>query len=324
MHAGAMGLSLLAVPLNVQALRTLADGETSLSGLSAALGHPPASTMRSYLGSLEELGVVERRQEAGFPGSVSYALTSSGKGLLWVESIHRGWLQLAPNGPVQPATQAAKSAIKALIGGWSSGIVRALAARPFALTELSRLIPQISYPTLERRLSAMRRVGLAEARRNGSGRGTPYAATHWLRHAVGPLTASMEWEQRHCAEQAPALRRIDIEAPLLLVAPLLELDRGRSPICRLAVELGTGAATDYAGVMVTIKEGRPTAWLSRLNGEADAWATGSLSDWLRWFNGKDEARLDFGGDTAIAAALVDSLRAEMVPVARVGSREGGS
>ena len=311
MHAGEMGLSLLAVPLNVHALRALAEGETSLSSLSAALGHPPASTMRSYLGSLEDLGVIERRQEAGFPGSVSYALTPSGNVLLWVENIHQGWLQLAPNGPIQPATQAAKSATKSLIGGWSSGIVRALAARPFSLTELSRLIPQISYPTLERRLSAMRRVGLVEARRNGSGRGTPYAATDWLRHAVAPLTASMEWEQRHCADQAPVLRRIDIEAPLLLLAPLLELDRARSPVCRLAVELGSGTAADYAGVMVTMKEGRPTAWLSRLNGAADAWATGSLGDWLRWINGKDEARLEFGGDAGIATALAESLRAEV-------------
>jgi DNA-binding HxlR family transcriptional regulator len=319
MHAGVMGLSLLAVPLNVHALRALADGETSLSSLSAALGHPPASTTRSYLGSLEELGVIERRQEGGFPGPVSYALTPCGEGLQWVESVLQGWLQLAPSGPIQPATQAAKSATKALIGGWSSGIVRALAARPFALTELSRLIPQISYPTLERRLSAMRRVGLVEAQKDGSGRGTPYAATDWLRHAVAPLTASMEWEQRHCPEQAPALRRIDIEAPLLLVAPLLELDRGDSPVCRLAVELGTGAATDYAGVMVTMKEGRPTAWLSRLNGAADAWATGSLSDWLRWINGRDEARLEFGGDADAAAALAESLRAEVALGAPSGS-----
>jgi DNA-binding HxlR family transcriptional regulator len=311
MYAGEMGLSLLAVPLNVQALRALDDGETSLSSLSAALGHPPASTMRSHLGTLEQLGVIERRQEPGFPGTVSYALTPCGEVLLWVESVLHGWIQLAPNGPIQPATQTAKSAIKALIGGWSSGIVRALAARPFSLTELSRLIPQISYPTLERRLSAMRRVGLVQAQRNGSGRGTPYAATDWLRHAVAPLTASMEWEQRHCAEQTPALRRIDIEAPLLLVAPLLELDHARSPVCRLAVELGSGAATDYAGVMVTMKEGRPTAWLSRLNGAADAWATGSLRDWLRWINGKDEARLEFGGDAGAAAALAESLRAEV-------------
>jgi DNA-binding HxlR family transcriptional regulator len=311
MHAGVMGLSLLEVPLNVHALRTLSEGEASLSSVSAALGHPPASTLRSHLASLEDLGVVERRQEPGFPGSVSYALTTCGEGLLWVESTLRGWLQSAPSGSLQPATQAAKSATKALTGGWSSGIVRALAARPFALTELSRLIPQISYPTLERRLTAMRRVGLVEARNNGSGRGTPYAATDWLRHAVAPLTASMEWEQRHCAERAPALRRIDIEAPLLLVAPLLELDRGGSPVCRLAVELGTGAATDYAGVMVTMKEGRPAAWLSRLNGAADAWATGSLSDWLRWINGRDEARLEFGGDAAAAAALAESLRTEV-------------
>jgi hypothetical protein len=108
--------------------------------------------------------------------------------------------------------------------------------------------------------------------------------------------------------QASALRRIDIEAALLLAAPLVELDAGTSTVCRVAVELGNGPGADYAGVLVTVEEGKPTSWLSRLNGKADSWASGSVADWLLWFTGREDERLEFGGDPSVAMALVESLR----------------
>jgi DNA-binding HxlR family transcriptional regulator len=311
MHAGVNGLSLLAVPLYVDLLEALRPGDFPLSQLSKAVGHPPASTLRSYLRNLEDLGAIERHREPQFPAAVSYCITAAGTELLEVEKTLEGWLALAPDGSVPVGSQAAKSVVKALVDGWSSGIVRAFAARPFALTELSRLIPSISYPTLERRLSAMRRVGLVEARRNGSGRGTPYRATAWLRRAVAPLTASIEWEQKHCEQQAAPLRRMDIEATLLLAVPMLELEAGTSTVCRVAVELSNGATPDYAGVVVTVQDGRPVSWQSRLDGRADAWASGSVTDWLRCFNGGDQERLEFGGDPPVAMALADSLRKQI-------------
>lgn len=311
MHAGVRGLLLLAVPLQFHLLKALVQGEVSLSDLSKAVGHPPASTLRSYLRNLEDLGAIERHREPEFPAAVSYRITTAGTGLLKLGDALQGWLNLAPESPVSIGSQAAKSAVKALVDGWSSGIVRALAARPFTLTELSRLISSISYPTLERRLSAMRRVGLVEAQRSGSGRGTPYRATVWLRRAVAPLTASIEWEQRQCAQQAPALRRMDIEATLLLAVPLVELDAGTSTVCRVAVELGDGPELDYAGVMVQVEHGKPTSWQSRLDAKADAWASGTVADWLHCFNGGDQQRLEFGGDPAVAKAVTESLRTKM-------------
>ena len=312
MNAGVNGLSLLAVPLYVNLLEALEGEEVPLARLSQAVGHPPASTLRSYLRNLEQLGAIERRREPEFPAAVSYRIATAGSEILKVSETLQAWLALAPEGPVPVGSQAAKSVVKALVDGWSSGIVRALAARPFALTELSRLIPSISYPTLERRLGAMRRVGLVEARRTGTGgRGTPYSATVWLRHAVAPLTAATEWEQQHCPQEASPLRRMDIEAALLLAVPLLELDPDISTVCRVSVELSSGTSPDYAGVMVTVEDGRPTSWQSRLNGEADSWASGSVADWLQCFNGGQERQLEFGGDPSVAMTLTESLRSKV-------------
>src|SRR3954470_1092684 len=187
MRAGASGLSLLSVPLNVHLLWALEEDERSLADLSQAVGLPPASTMRAYLRTLGDWGVVDRKRESTFPGSVGYALTESGEKLVQVGQALQRWLKGAPNGEMALGSPAAKSAVKALVDGWEVAIVRALAARPCTLTELDRLIPRTSYPTLERRLTAMRKVGQIEGRRDGNGRGTPYGVTKWLRHAITPL-----------------------------------------------------------------------------------------------------------------------------------------
>jgi DNA-binding HxlR family transcriptional regulator len=317
MRPGAHALSLLATPLNVHVLESLREERLSLADLRKAVGHPPATTMRGYLGNLTEIGVIERDRAAAFPGSVTYGITASGEKLLAVAEIVRQWLDLAPEEPVELGSRAAKSAIKALIDGWSTGIVRALASRPFTLTEISRLISQTSYPTLERRLTGMRQVGLAAATPDGSAKGTPYVATRWLRLAVAPLAAATAWEQRWDPSRGAALGRIDIEAAFLLAVPLLELSSTLSGICRLAVELRKGSDLAFAGVVVTVEKGMPTACITRLSAEADAWATGTPSGWFRWVGESDPEEIELGGDVGLLMDLADGLRAVHVAEQRV-------
>jgi DNA-binding HxlR family transcriptional regulator len=306
------------MPLNLHVLKALEDQDLPLSDLNRAVGHPPATTMRAYLKGLTDLGAVERRQEADFPGSVSYTLTETGHKLLAAAAVLQHWLESAPDGPIALGSSAAKSAIKTLVDGWNATIVRVLATRPFALTELARLIPSISYPTLERRIAAMRRVGLLEAQRNGSGsRGTPYKATRWLRQGAAPLTAAIAWERRWAPAQTSTIGRIDVETSFLLAIPLLELPEELSGCCRLAVEMRAESKLEYAGVMVTMDGGRLVSCTARLGGEPDAWATGTALDWFGWVNGHHDHQLDFGGDTALARMIMEALREVLLPVARV-------
>jgi hypothetical protein len=188
-----------------------------------------------------------------------------------------------------------------------------LAARPLALTELDRFIPQVSYPTLERRLTAMRLVGLIEPCRD-NGRVARYQVTPWLRSAVAPLTAAVAWERRCLPGQAPAPGKMGIEATFLLAVPLLELPSEVSGTCRLAVELRRGAELEFAGVMVTLQEGQLRSCVSRLEGQPDSWASGNILDWLRWMRGTNGHQVELGGDTTVANAIADGLRNALVPV----------
>lgn len=310
MRTGAEALSMLAVPLNVNVLRTLEEGPgpTPLSDLRRSVGHPPVTTMRSYLRRLVDLDLVQRHREDDFPGSVSYLITPQGKRLLAVGDVLQAWLRGAPEGEVEIGSTASKSAVKALVDGWSTGLVRALAARPLGLTELNRIIPQVSYPTLERRLTAMRQVGLVEPDPRANGRVSRCQATPWLRQAVAPLTAAVGWEFVCLPNQMPAPGRIDAEAALLLAVPRLRLPPEVDGTCRLAVEFRRGSELDFAGVTIQISGGRVKSCVSRIDGTPDASATGGVLDWLRWMRDDTAHRIEIGGDPSLANAVADGLR----------------
>lgn len=306
MRAGAHALSLLSVPLNAQVLFALEEEPLPLSAVRKAAGSPPPTTMRGYLRNLTDLGVLHRHRREDFPGQLDLALGAPGRGLLPVAEVLKTWLSSAPEGHVEVGSLAAKSSIKALIEGWSHGIVRAIAARPLSLTELDDLIASLSYPSLERRLTAMRDVGQLAACA-GDGRGTPYAATDWLRRAVGPLVAAALWERSHLPDASAPIGRLDIEAAFLLATPLAKVSAALSGACRLAVELPRDDGRSLAGVQVVLRGGEAVSCTSRLAGHVDATATGSVRSWLEALNYDTPNCLEFSGDRELATDIVDAL-----------------
>jgi DNA-binding HxlR family transcriptional regulator len=277
--------------------------------LHGAVGSPPQSTVRMYTRRLDQLGLLERRRRQEFPGRTEYSITPAGDSFLEVADFLREWLSEAPDGPIQLGTIAGKSRTRALIGGWSSSIMRAVATRSLSLTELSMLIPRGNYPSLARKLAAMRSAKLVEPQPEGDSRGTPYGATDWLRRAVIPLTAAIAWEMKFIPKQTAALGPRDVEAAFLLAIPLISLAPEASGTCRLAVELRGGANLVYAGVFVTIEEGRVVSCSSNLKGDAQASASGSSVAWMRQMNGGPRGQLDVSGNRSLAESLIAALRA---------------
>lgn len=308
MRTGAHALTLLSNPLNVQALMALEDGPKSLPRLRKEVGSPPPTTMRNHLLELTEIGIVERFRSNEFPPRVDFALGSAGRDLLSVAGAINAWLVAAPGGPVELGTVTAKRSIKALVDGWATGVVRALAARPLTLTELDRLISRVSYPTLERRLAAMREAGQLEAL-SANGNGRRQAVTDWLRQAVGPLAVASRWEQMYPSDHVPPPGRIDVEAAFLLAVPRLRLSNAPSGSCRLAVELTGGEVADpMAGVVVDVEDGNVIGCSSRLGREVRAWVNGTSSGWFRAVVDGFPDQLEFGGDNALVTELLDGLQ----------------
>lgn len=307
-RTGGQALALLAAPLNIEILRALKEGPRSLLDLRQTVGSPPQSTMRVYTRTLAEIGVLERQRRNEFPATAEYSSTSAGRGLLAVADILEAWLQTAPDGPQATGSVAAKSSTKALSGGWSANIVRAVAARSLTLTELNILIPKISYPSLERRLGAMRLCKLIEPT-PGDGRGVPYQASEWLRRAVLPITAAVAWEQRFLREPEAKINANDAEAAFLLAIPLISLRPEVSGRCRLSVEVRGGAEPIYAGVIIGVEDGVLASCTSRLKGAVDASASGPPGAWIRQVAGASESQLEMSGDVGLSRAVTDALQA---------------
>lgn len=314
-RSGAQTLIMLAAPLNVLILKALAEGARQQSELRHATGSPAQTTLRALLKRLVEIGAIEKHRRNRFPGVLEYELTAQGQDLLSVLAVLERWLSAAPNGPLTLGENPAKAAVKALAEGWSTTMLRALATGPLSLTELDRIIGSLSYPSLERRLAALRLAGLVE-HRQGAGRGTPYAVTEWLRSGIAPLTAACRWERRYLPTKRPPITRLDIETAFLLVVPSVDrLEADLSGCCRLAVEIPNGKGHKLAGVVVQLEDGALVGTCStNLNSPADAWALGSVAAWLDAVIELDTERLELGGDCRLAGALAGSLHERLFKV----------
>lgn len=252
------------------------------------------------------MGAIEPNRENGFPRAIEYELTSAGRGLLSVDVILRQWLTECPWEPLTLGTQAAKAAVNSLVEGWSSTLIRALAAKPLTLTELDRLIAGINYPSLERRLGVMRRLGQIKPVQTATP-GTPYTVTAWLRASIAALAAAARWERLNAPAQSAPIGRLDVEAAFLLTLPLLRLDRDVAGTCRLTVETGGSGERALTGVRVEVDRGRISTCVTNLEGQADAWAVGTASAWIDAVLDGVRDRLELGGSRALAVSLVDGL-----------------
>jgi DNA-binding HxlR family transcriptional regulator len=314
-RSGAQALTLLAAPLNVPILRALAAGPHLQADLRHATGSPAQTTLRGQLKRLVEIGAIEKHRRNRFPGVLEYELTESGHGLIVVADVLERWLRQAPEGPLEIEGNAAKAAVKALAVAWSSTMLRALAAGPLALTELDRVIASLSYPALERRLTAMRLAGQLEAS-HGDGRGTPYAVTGWLRHGIAPLAVAARWERQHMPDKTAPIGRLDVETAFLLTVPLLQPPAELAGRCQLAAETPNSTGR-LAGVSINLEGGRIVSLTTQLDDKPDAWALGTSTAWLAAVIEEDLAPLEIGGDYILARALIERLHEALFGTDRI-------
>ncbi len=317
-RAGGLVLSLFAAPLNVPILRAHADGPLRLPELRERLGGAAQTTLRGHVGNLRGIGALSRHVLSGMPYTVENELTEMGREVLSVAEVVEAWLLQAPQGPIALGSEPAKGALRALIGGWGSTMLRALAARPLSLTELASLIGGLSYPAVERRLSAMRAARQVE-RLAGSGNSTSYVVTDWVRQAVAPLAVAGRCECKYMSAESDSLTRIDIEAAFLLAVPLVSLGEGAGGPCLLGVDTGTAdpgkGERRLAGVRVVVEGGKVTSCVSRLEREPRTWALGTVGAWLDALIDCRLDRLRIGGENPdLVRGLVAGLHHALFPL----------
>ncbi len=73
------------------------------------------------------------------------------------------------------------------------------------------------------------------------------------------------------------------------------------------MEIQGGSSPVFAGVLIGVEDGKVISCSSRLEGDADGWASGSAGSWMRRMSGQD-GDLEVGGDTELVRGDVDSIR----------------
>jgi DNA-binding HxlR family transcriptional regulator len=311
-RAGARVLELLANPLHVRILRALADEPLRLAELHERTEWPAQTTLRAAIATLRDYGFLQRREVSRMPFGVANELAAAGHEALFVAEVVERWLARGPQGPIPVDSDAARAAIKSLAAGWSSTVVRELAYEPVSLTELDRLIPEMSYPSLERRLSRMRTTHQIEPSPT-SERSQPFEVTDWLRHSVAPLAAAGRCERRHLREDSAPITAVEIEASFLLALPLVSLPASVAGLCILSVpaEGGDGSGVsqqNLAGVTVEVSGGEISRCVPSLARDARTWALGSPATWLNAvIDGEFEDLRIGGARPQLAADLVQGL-----------------
>lgn len=311
LRAGELILTVLATPLNVMILRALERRPMRLAELRQATGLPAQTTLRGHLASLAEVGAVRKRPTAQMPYAVENELTPMGESVVGVAAHLEGWLQLAPEGPIPLDSGGARGVVKAFVDGWGSTMLRGLAAQPMSLTELDRLIPELSYPALERRLSSMRMAGLIEAQPS-SGGGTPYGLIGWTRRGVLPLATAAHCEGRYLGEAAPAVTRTDIEAAFMMATPLVGLRPDLKGFCRLEVKAPRDSSRGAVEVEVTVEDGRVVSCGAGGEQRSGSYASGSEGRWFRAITEGTSGLLSFGGTSQLGEGIVTGLHTALL------------
>jgi DNA-binding HxlR family transcriptional regulator len=312
-RAGSRVLSLFANPLNARLLRAHAAGPQRLAELPDKIGSPAPTTLRAALANLREVGALDKRARGGSHFAVENELTPAGREMLFVADVVERWLAGSPHGPIPADSPEATAAVKALAGGWTSTVMRALASHPFPLTELDRLIPGISQASLERRLAKMRSVGQIEPVQT-SGRGRPYLVTDWLRRSIAPLCAAGRCERRHLPQRSAPITSVEVEAAFLLAVPLVTLPPAAEGSCMLAVQTDSGDGdrqgkeAHLTSVTIELRRGEPVSYATGNDDRPATWALGTPEAWLDTvIEGRIEALRIGGAKPQLAINLVHGV-----------------
>jgi DNA-binding HxlR family transcriptional regulator len=235
-----------------------------------------------------------------------YRVTGGGREALFVGFVVERWLQSSPHGPLPFESTEAEMAIAALVDGWSTTVMHALARGPLTFEELHGQVEELGRRPLKRHLIAMLGAGQVEEHAGGNGEAV-YAATDWMRAGIAPIIASARLERRDPKEDMAPIDALDVEAGFRCSLPLVELPRALSGTCRLGINLVGDECGCLTGVTAEVEEGRVVSTRASLSGEADAWAAGSIGSWLDTVIEPDAKDVRTGDDKWLTRAVLDSL-----------------
>jgi len=231
----------------------------------------------------------------------------AGEDRLRVVAALERWLGRRPDGPLDLGP-AGSEAIVAMTCSWSVALTHALAGAPRTMAELHEEVTAFyTKEALREHVEAMVRTGQAEPLYGAGEEETRYALTTWGMEALAPLIVAVRHECRFPQADILPPELLDAEAAFQVSLPLLKLPAELRGRCRLAVLL-EGKEPAPAGATVEVAGGRVVSSSILLEEDPETWVTGTPLQWCEAvIDPATATKLDVGGDTALAGALLAAL-----------------
>jgi DNA-binding HxlR family transcriptional regulator len=305
-RARTSALTLLWVATSADRGNLLTMLESSLEGDDAL--RAPDEGQIDYDEALEE-------EDEELDAHVPMQLTGKGEEMLFVSGAIERWLRRCPQGSLELGPAGAR-ALAPMVLSWSATLTHALAPGPVSLAELQRVLAAALDPeTVERRLEELVDSGQVKALHE-SGRAPRYTLTDWGREAISPIVAAVRYEQRYREEDVLDPDVFDVEAAFQMALPLIRVPAEARGTVRAGVRI-PGEETDeaelIAGSTIEVEDGRVTASSALLERMPETWVTGTPLDWCETVIDPAEAKLEMGGDVALAQGLIEALHERLWP-----------
>ena len=243
----------------------------------------------------------------GFDEHTKFKLAPEIAATVQVTASLRSWLLARAGAGTDPARDPASGPVLvALISGWSSTVIHALAAEPLSVAELRRAVTAVDPATATEVLVELERTGIVSPQPlDGAAR---YGLTDWGREAVAPLIAAAYYERLHTIEDADPPDALDVTAAFQMALPLLTLPERISGRCRLSVWVHDGDQVS-AGASAEIEAGRVASSSPVLEENPDTFIIGLPIAWCEAVLDPEDGRgkLKSAGDQQLISALLRAL-----------------
>lgn len=291
LSAGATGAILLA----------LSGGAMQTKVLTHRIKGYTARTIYRYLPRLARLGAVERDDHPGGAARVVHTL-SEGGGSELCELVNRfalASMTRLPGTQVEPATW---DSLGLLADLWEAGVIEELSRSPKGPGELAGRRRAFSYHQLSRRASRFKARGFLGETGGSSRCRRQYTLTDKTRRTMGLVAGLGRWRQRHV--DGAAMTADEMATVLRVALPLISLPDQAGAQMRVRVmeadedsdAIVWAEVADDGSVGVQDDRGSP----------ADAWANGTVEDWLSTLLDGEPA-VETGGDVALVERSLASL-----------------
>ena len=197
-RAGALTLLYLSSPLERPVLRTVM-AELTTGVKVQEIEEPDPEFM--VMGVFEDSYLLEPADPDHPPGEpigpdTMMRPTPAGREVPFVGAVLARWLRRCPEGPLELGPESRRH-MAALLGGWASMTIHALAGGPHSAAQACEAIQVLDREVIDARIDSMLDTGLLEEAPGAGPDGEPLVGpTEWLRRGIAPLAAAARMELR--------------------------------------------------------------------------------------------------------------------------------